>query len=149
MKFVAGKLEFALTALPIELLYTLRLFAAAREGNLSELAEIIETSKSAACLSNISVQSNLGVDVNVHYTPPSYFDDAFFGPNSNRRKSSIHVMRHLAGMSPLSPTFSGFTYCDSHRLLLHIAIDQENLEMVSYLLSENADVRMLVDDVIR
>ena len=46
VKFVAGKIEFSFTALPNELLYTLRMFAAARRGDLEELTNIIEASKS-------------------------------------------------------------------------------------------------------
>ena len=156
VRFIAGRLEFSLTALPLELLYTLRMFAAAKRGELNELKSIIESSKSSDLAipyvmispsekspsnrySTISVVTNQGIDVNVEYQAPSYSDDAFFGQNFNPRRSSTYLMRGLGMSSPLSPVCYGSHHGDS-RLLFHIAIEQNNLEMVIYLLSEKADV---------
>ena len=162
---MAGKLEFSLTAVPLELLYTLRVFAATRRGDLNELKNIVESSKSSDLIvpyiavdstntnrySTISVTSNQGVDVNVEYLSPAYADDAFFGQSFNRRRSSVHMVRNVTILSPHSPLGAcvgeaggGVGGCgmspEDHRLLLHIAIENHNLEIVSYLLSQGANV---------
>ena len=170
MRFVAGRLEFSLTALPIELLYTLRMFAATKKGDLSELKSIVESSKNqefvvpyvtisqqqqessnANRFSTISVASSQGVDVNVQYQPPSYMDDVFFGQNFNRRRSSAHMVRTVTILSPMSPPAAGAGAAggcglsvEEHKLLLHIAIEKNHVEIVTYLLSQNADVCMYV-----
>ncbi len=168
IKFVAGQLEFSLTAPPTELLYTLRIFDAAKRGDLNELKYIIESSKSAELvtpyvivsqpensnvnrLSTISVSSNQGVDVNVEYQKPAYSDDAFLGANFSRRRSSVRNMTLLSPLtSPgLSSTTVGGGVCvntlQEHKLLLHIAIEKNLLDMVTYLLTQNADVSVHYD----
>lgn len=167
IRFVAGRLEFSLTALPLELLYTLRMFAATNRGDLSELKEIVESSvnsdlvvpyvivsqpeiSSTNRFSTISVTSNQGVDVNAQYQPPAFSDDVFFSQNFNRRRSSLHMAARTATLlSPASPVSmgvgqSGVGVCgyspDEHKLLLHIAIEKGYLDIVMYLLSQNADV---------
>lgn len=162
IKFVAGKFEFGLTAPPAELLYTLWMFDAAKRGDLNELRYIVESSKSEELvtpyvavtqpennnnrLSTISVSSNRGVDVNMEYQKPAYSDDAFLGGNFSRRRSSV---RNVSLLSPLlSPGASsaavGGGACvnalQEHKLLLHIAIEKNLLDMVAYLLTQNADV---------
>ena len=166
IRFVAGKLEFSLTAPPTELLYTLCMFDAAKRGDLNELKYIIETSKSVDLvtpyvtisqpdtsntnrLSTISVNSNRGVDINMEYQKPYYPDDPIIGANFSRRRSSV---RNVTLLSPLcSPGLGGMTvgggacvntFQEDHKLLLHIAIEKNLLEMVTYLLTQNADVRM-------
>lgn len=163
---MAGKLEFSLAAVPMELLYTLRVFAATRRGDLNELKNLVESSKSSDLVvpyvavdstnmyrySTISVTSNQGVDVNVKYLPPAYADDAFFGQSFNRRRSSMHMVRNVTLLSPHSPLGAeaggGAGGCgispEDHRLLLHIAIESHNLEIVSYLLSQGANVSTYV-----
>lgn len=167
IRFVAGKLEFSLTALPIELLYTLQLFAAAKKGDLNEVKHIIESSRSsefvvpyvvvsptentnAKHFSTISVASNQGIDINTEYQAPTHSDEAFLCPSFNRRRSSVHMVRNVTLLSPLSPITAGSGgsvgqgggSCspEEHKLLLHIAIEKNHLEMVIYLLSQNANV---------
>ena len=169
IRFVAGRLEFGLTALPTELLYTLRMFEATKKGDLDELRDIIESSKNSDLLvpyvtvsqpgdpsssrfSMISVTSNQGVDVNTQYQPPAFSDDVFFGQNFNRRRSSLHMgARTVTLLSPGSPIGAGQSvavWCgyspEDHRLLLHIAIEKGFLDIVTYLLSQNANVSWVV-----
>lgn len=166
---MAGNLEFSLTALSTEVLYTLRMFAATKKGDLSELTHIVESSKTSGLVvpyivvspqedtnakrfSTISVASNQGVDVNVQYQPPAYSDDMFYGQSFNRRRSSAHVVRAVTLLPPQSPVLASQApgggvgsgcLSEEHQLLLHIAIDKGYLEIVTYLLSQNADVRKL------
>lgn len=181
LKFVAGKLEFSFTALPTELLYTLRMFAAAKRGDLDELKNIVELSKASDLTvpyvsvsqtdntatssagnrySTISVASNQGADVNAEYQRPSYSDDAFLsGPSFSRRRSSVHAVRNVTLLSPLSLAVGGgggagsagsgsvpggVVSAEEHKLLLHIAIEKNHLDMVVYLISQNADVSWTV-----
>ena len=164
VRFVAGKLGFSLTALPPEQLSTLRMFDAVKQGNLEELRSILESGKcaervipyvSVSCvdenvnldsrgsdspkakrLSLVSVATHQGVDVNVEYQAPVYDDEHFFGAGSNQRSS-------VRGVSLASPVSGPSCHQGSreHRLLLHVAIEKNNLEMIGYLLSERADVR--------
>lgn len=165
VRFVVGRLEFGLTAIPTELLCTLKMFDAAKRGNLEELKSILESSKSADVtipyvsvslqddshnakrFSLISVLTNQGVDINVEYHAPSYSDDHFFLPGFSRRKSS--AMRGVSLSSPFSPLSpascpTGEQESGEQRLLLHIAIKQNYLAMVTFLLSEKADVRIIL-----
>ena len=158
IKFVAGQLEFSFTAVSPELLCTLRMFTAVQKGELNELKSIIDANKSADFVSpygvldnintnqfsNISMMTNHGVDVNVEYQPPSYYDETLLGLGFNHRRSSVQVIRNLNVPSPVSPVLGVNFPQDGYRLLLHIAIEQNNLEMITFLLSENADVRMYV-----
>lgn len=182
VKFVAGKLEFSFTALPPDTLYTLRMFAAARSGDLEQLTSIVESSRSLDFavpyvtisqtdnttdnrFSTISVASSQGLDVNVEYQPPTYSDDIFGGAGSGfaRRRSSVYAVRNVTLFSPLSPSPNqrlgspgpgggggggggggmapaGICSLEDYKLLLHVAIGRSHLEMVSYLLSQGADV---------
>ena len=155
MQFIAGRLEFSLRALPAEVLLTLKMFDAAKRGNLKELVSILESSKNAGAadpghyaplqdfnrLSSTSELTNHGVDINVEYQAPSYSDEQFFSTGFNRRRSSL--VRGVGFSSPFFP--GGGPGCDQgsrgHSLLLHIAIEQNNLKMASFLVSEKADVR--------
>jgi hypothetical protein len=162
IRFIAGRLEFSLTALPTELLYTLRMFDATKRGDLNELRDIVESSRNSdipvpyvtvsqpgdSRFSVISVSSNQGVDINAQYQPPTFSDDAFFGQNFNRRRSSLYMAaRTVTLLSPSSPVGAGQSATvgcgyspDDHKLLLHIAIEKGNLEIVNYLLSQDANV---------
>ncbi len=71
--------------------------------------------------------------MNVEYQSPSYSDDSYYNQLFSRRRSSAAVTR------PLSPTPS--TSRAPRQLLLHIAVDNQDLEMVKYLLKKGANVR--------
>jgi len=154
LRFVAGQLEWSITALPLETLLTLRMFAAARKGNLEELRSILDSNMcsevsvpyvfvtqadSAMSRSRYSVSmvTEQGLDVNVEYQPPTYSEDYFFNQLSMRRRSSAPLSHPL---SPLSPSSSSSPHHPPARLLLHIAIYNGDLEMSKYLLEKGADV---------
>ena len=106
VQFVTGQLEWSIMALPLEKMLTLKMFAAARKGDLDELRSILDSSKctdvtvpcvfvtpidSAAVFSHhssVSMVTEQGLDVNVEYQPPSYAEDHFFNQISIRRRSS-------------------------------------------------------------
>ena len=153
IRFVTGQLEWSITALPLETLLTLKMFAAARKGNMEELRSILDSNKcsevsvpyvfvtltdSAMLRSRYSVSmvTEQGLDVNVEYQPPSYAEDYFFNQLSIRRRSSAPLSHPLSPLSPSSPS-SPRTPAS---LLLHIAIDNGDLEMTKYLLEKGADV---------
>ena len=93
-----------------------------------------------------------GADVNTEYQAPCYSDDAFFGSGFSRRRSSVHAVRNVTLLTPLSPGPSptgggaavAMCSAEDHKLLLHIAIEKNHLEMVAYLISQNADVSVNV-----
>ena len=155
VRFVTGQLEWSITALPLEKMLTLKMFAAARKGDLDELRSILDSSKctdvtvpgvfvtptdSAAVFSHhssVSMVTEQGLDVNVEYQPPSYAEDYFFNQISIRRRSSAPVSHPLSPSSPSSPS----TPQPPARFMLHIAIENGDLEMSKYLLEKGADVR--------
>ena len=158
--FVAGHLEFSFTPLPLDLTFTLRMFVAANRGNLVELKSVLESSVNSEVTlphvfvtptddsqhhqyTTLPVPTEQGVDVNVEYLKPSYGDDSMFSQFSNRRRSSAQMLGSLVPSSPLSPQMvSPSTSQQPHKLVLHIAIEKRDLEMVKFLLDIGADVSL-------
>ena len=142
-------------ALLLEKMLTLKMFATATKEDLDELQSILDSSKctdvtvpcvfvtpidSAAVFSHhssVSMVTEQGLDVNVEYQPPSYAEDYFFNQISIRRRSSAPVSHPLSPSSPSSPS----TPQPPARFMLHIAIENGDLEMSKYLLEKGADVR--------
>lgn len=167
ISFVAGQLEFSLTALPTSITLTLQLFAAAKNGDTDKLESILESGPTAHVTtphvvvthtpktnmnrySTLSVVSEDAIDVNVTYQPPSLSEEpAFsFGQGLGRRRSSATPLRLVVPMSPSSPGLShpASQSKSPHRLLLHIAIENRDLKMVKYLLGKGADVSQVSFD---
>lgn len=156
VKFVTGRIEWSVTALPQELLLTHRMFGAARDGNLEKLRSILDRSELVASphivvtptdsdaiphplYSTISVVGEGGLDVNAEFQPPSFTEDSLFNQLIMRRCSSGLRSHPHSLHSPL--TLSSFSL-SSPRLLLHIAIEQNHQPMVKYLLEKGANVRV-------
>ena len=110
VSFVAGCLEFSLTALPLEELLRDRMFSAASSGNLPKLKSVI---------------NSVGPfrDINLEYSSPSYGDESYFD-------------RYQKHFSVAPPSCISST----HKLLLHIAIGNRDIEMITFLLEKGADV---------
>ena len=163
VSFIAGQLEFSLIALPLSQVLTLRMFAAARRGDIEELKSIIDSSVAAGVTSphvvvtptlnvdvnrysTVSVVSEEGLDVNVEYEAPSYGDDSVFSYSHGlgRRRSSGSAVRLVVPVSPSSPGLTAHNLPQvhvMHKLLLHIAIQNRDVKMVKFLLEKRADVR--------
>ena len=156
VKFVTGRIEWIVTALPQELLLTHRMFAAARARDLERLRSILDRSELLASphivvtptdsdatphplYSTISVAIEGGFDVNAEFQPPSFAEDSLFNQLIMRRRSSGLQPRPHSLHSPL--TLSTFSL-SSPRLLLHIAVEQNHHPMVKYLLEKGANVRV-------
>ena len=146
--FVAGQLEFCLAALPLEQLLTIRAFAAARNGNLLQLKSVIESSDLHHFVSNCTQSSEhseataavgVSVDINSEYSSPSYTEESYFN-QMLRFRSSVDVMEQSVSPSPVSATTGATSDLRPHKLLLHLAIDNRDDEMVTYLLEKGADV---------
>lgn len=161
VRFVAGRLEFTITALPLSQLLTIRAFAAAMKGDLAQLKSVVEFSTAAGVTSShivvtpthdtkhnrystVTVTAEEGFDPNVEYQPPVYDDEGAFSNGMGQRQLSVSIQRIAATISPISPilTEQGLGVV-THRLLLHIAIERKDLDMVKYLLGIGADVRCL------
>ena len=154
VQFQTSRLVWSLTALPRDQVLTIRMFRAARDGCLPDLRSILDTSQCAVCpapfvfvtpptssthpqqhprisqygFSTMSIVTDDGVDVNAEYQPPS-LDDS----------SHLH-QRYSATLPPhFSPSSSSSPH-PSPRLLLHIAVVNNDLDMVLYLLEKGADV---------
>lgn len=158
IKFTAGLLEFTLTALPLNQLLLVRAFRAARNGELNQLKSIFEFSVTAGATlppivvtpakhadrrehSTLSIMSEQGLDVNSKYQPPKYDDEPIFSYGRlSRQRSSIPIQVPGVPDSPLSPVSQKEETKVSHHLLLHIAIEKKDVEMVKFLLGKGADV---------
>lgn len=130
VSFVAGHLEFCLAALPMEQLFTVRMFSAARSGNLSKLKTITEFAEVA--------QGDL--DFNVEYSSPYYADDSDFDRLHRFRRTSTQVTQLSIPSSPIYTADVSTAESQPQRLLLHIAIVNKDTEMVKFLLEKGADV---------
>ena len=142
IQFQTGRLVWSLTALPLDQVLTIKMFSAARERRLSDLRTILESSQ---CInrptpfvfvtpppqydfSTLSIMTEDGIDVNTEYRPPTS-DDVHLSqrPSSTLSPSSLSPVAPLPHLSPY--------------LLLHIAVVNNDLDMVLYLLDKGADVR--------
>lgn len=134
VSFVAGRLEFSLTALPLDELLRVRMFSAASSGDLPKLKSVIDSVGPFQAVGTASQHSRhsspseatqaLGdIDINSEYSSPFCGDESYF--DSYQKHFSV------APPSCISP---------SHKLLLHIAIGNRDIEMITYLLEKGADV---------
>lgn len=162
VSFVAGQLEFSLSALPLSQVLTLQMFAATRKGDIEQLNSILDASVAAGVTSphvivtptlnkevnrysTVSVITEEGLDVNVEYEAPSYSDDSVFSYSHGlgRRRSSGSAVRLIVPVSPSSPGLTANNLpqvCVTHKLVLHIAIHKRDVKMVKFLLEKGADV---------
>lgn len=136
VSFVAGHLEFCLTALPLEDLLRLRMFSAASSDNLPKLKSVIKSMGPLYAVDTVSQNSQYStppevmqiqgdIDINSEYSSPSYGDESYF--DRYQKHSSV------TPPSCISP---------SHKLLLHIAIGNRDIEMTTFLLEKGADVSL-------
>lgn len=130
VSFVAGCVEFSLIALPLEELLRVRMFSAASSGNLPKLKSAINSvgpfqaaSTVSQCSHSEATQPPGDIDINSEYCSPSHGDESYF--DRYQKRSSV------APPSCISP---------SHKLLLHIAIGNRDIEMTAFLLEKGADV---------
>ena len=136
VSFVAGHLEFCLTALPLEELLRLRMFAAASNGDLPKLKSVINSVGPLHAVGMVSqhsqystpseaMQTQRDIDINSEYSSPSYGDESYFD----------RYQKHSTVTPPLC-------ICPSHKLLLHVAIGNRDIEMTTFLLEKGADVSL-------
>ncbi len=167
LRFVIGQLEFSFTALPPDLVLVLKMFDAAKTGNLEELRAAVEAGKNAEVtlpyvspslpvddkvfwggmrrVSVVSVVTTQGVDINTDYQAPSYDDAHLLVPGFTRRRSLACRTRMAMATSPDGPMDATRPSSGEARLLLHVAILMNHLEMTKYLLNQGADVSPRTD----
>ena len=144
VSFVAGRLEFSLTALPLEQLLKIQMFSAVRSGNLPKLKTIInsvvlhhdiETTSEHNQYSTLSeaTPTQGDVDINSEYSSPSYSDESYFDHFYRCQRSLTHP-------SVTHPPHSSCAISQPQKLLLHIAIGNKDIEMITFLLEKGADV---------
>ena len=77
---------------------------------------------------------SVAVDVNAEYSPPSYQKDEYLNVlfSSHKGPRALSLTPHLVT--------SATKLVQRPHLLLHVAIDNNHLEMVEYLLVKGADV---------
>ena len=136
VSFVAGCLEFSLTALPLEELLRDRMFSAASSGNLPKLKSVINSVGPFQAVGTASQRSQYStppeatqiqrdIDINSEYSSPSYGDESYFD----------RYQKHFSVAPPACIS-------TTHKLLLHIAIGNRDIEMTTFLLENGADVSL-------
>ena len=155
--FVTGVVEWAITALPEDTVLLLKMFAAVQRNSVNDLKTIVEASRTRQLMvthvaitsdsregekgyrhSILMAPSDQGVDVNAELCLPSSLGE---------EPKEVELSQSLS-----SEAFKGFTaqvtarkpHVSHSKLLLHVAIDMDNLEMVRYLLEQGADVSPLL-----
>ena len=134
VSFVAGCLEFSLTALPMEELLRVRMFSAASNGDLPKLKSVINSvgpfrpvttsSQHSQCSTpSKAIQGQGDIDINSEYSNPSCGDESYFD----------RYQKHYSVALP-----SCISPC--HKLLLHVATGNRDIEMTTFLLEKGADV---------
>ena len=146
VSFVAGHFEFSLAALPANLLATIKMFSAARSGDLHKLIAIIESdsqhNSSVDCTQSEEMQQT--VNVNSEYCTPTYGDESLFERTYRARIPSMQMLQRFVPPSPMSPPSIAVADLQPHKLLLHIAIGNRDTAMVIYLLEKGADVSVVI-----
>lgn len=148
IQFQTGRLVWSLMALPQDQVLTIKVFCAARDGRLDDLRNIIDSSQCAVHpmpfifvtpptadhslfhptqygFSTLSIVTEEGIDINTEYRPPTS-DDSFL-----HQYLSTALSPSSAAVPPRHP---------SPYLLLHIAVVNNDLDMVLFLLDKGADV---------
>ena len=129
VSFVAGHLEFSVTALPFEQLSIVRMFSAACSGNLPKLKAIIESEVTQG-----------DVDINAEYFNPICPDESDFDRLHRFQKSSTLPIQLSVPPSPISTNDVSTAQSQPQKLLLHVAVVNNDTNMVNYLLEKGADV---------
>ena len=125
ISFVAGHLEFSITALPFDQLSIVRMFSAACSGNLPKLKAITESEVTQG-----------DVDINAEYFNPICPNESVFDCLHRFHKSSIQ----FSVPPPISANDVSTAQSQSQKLLLHVAVVNNDTNMVNYLLEKGADV---------
>ncbi len=134
VSFVAGCVEFTLTALPLEDLLSVRMFSATSSGNLPKLKSVINSVDPFQAAGTVSqggqysgqseaIQPLGDTDINSEYCSPSHGDE-----------SSFDRYQKCSSVTPPS------CISTSHKLLLHIAIGNRDIEITTFLLEKGANV---------
>lgn len=129
ISFVAGLLEFSVTALPFEQLSIVRMFSAACSGNLPKLKAIIESEVTQG-----------DVDINAEYFNPISPDESDFDRLHRFQKSLSQPIQLSVPSSSISANDVSIAQSQPQKLLLHIAVVNNDTNMVKYLLEKGADV---------
>ena len=158
VQFQTGRLVWSLAALPFDQVMTIKLFRMAHDGDLNSLRTLLDdtqcnirtqpyvfvsprtSSHTPYRFSTVSIVSEAGVDVNTEYQPPTFGEDTFLTQLVGRRQSSL-LSSHSPPLHP-SPYHSSLPHTSpqSPRLLLHIAVQNNDLAMTQFLLAKGARV---------
>ena len=161
--FVTGVVEWSVTALPPGTVLLLKMFAAAHRNDLDELRSIVEVGRTKRLFvphlaitsdsgeggagggrgeegrfkhSFVFAPSDHGVDVNEELCLPLSLEEEPKGAELCQSLSFEAFKVAVSAPETRKPHLS------SSKLLLHVAIDNNNLEMVKYLLELGADVSL-------
>ena len=115
--FATGRVVWQVLRLPVRSVTSLQAFAAARSGNLSKLRSVLQ-------LQEERIQGLRG----------DALEAAIFDINSEEKQGDAYTL----GTDPIDHTSQGSV--GRLNLLLHIAVEREDEEMVTYLLERGANV---------
>ena len=129
--FTAGNLEWCISAIPKRQLLAVKMFDAVKKGNLQKLKSTLETSMvdPAAKPGAHLCSSESGVGVNIEYELDCYANEY---PLNETQRTSI--------FPPLSQSSTSEQVAKQPSTLLHIAIKNEDLSMMKFLLEKRANV---------
>jgi len=127
-EFVTGRITWKVIALPSDIVFNLKLFSAARSGQLNLLKQCIKSVEEA------SKRHHSSEEQHGRYSIVEYLQ----GADSNERLQ--HVLTEGVDINIVDEGDCHSNVIPTAKMLLHVAIEIDHKEMIQFLLDRGADV---------